>query len=94
LWFDLELLLEVVGFLAVALGQLALALGPLCGLPRLFLALLRFAGVQIGLMAMPARLFAEAFTFHFALGTPPARCRHGNDQQNCDYDDYGDDQSG
>ena len=89
----LELLLEVVGFLAVVLGHLALALGSLGGLLGLLLVLLRLAGVNVGYLAVAAGLFAEAFPFPFALGAALARGHCGEDEQNDDDNDYGDDQS-
>jgi hypothetical protein len=93
-WFDLELLLEVVGFLAVAPGHLALTLGTLGRFLRGLLVLLRLAAVQLGLLTVAAGLFPQALAFHFAAGTPLARCHHGNDEEDGDYYDYGDDQSG
>jgi hypothetical protein len=88
----LELLLEVVGFAAVALGDLTLALGSLGRFLRRLLVLLRLAGVNVGLVAVAAGLFAEPLAFQFALGPALARGHYGEDQQDCDNDDYGDDQ--
>lgn len=88
----LALLLEVVGFVAVALGQFPLALGTFGGLLGRLLVLLRFAGVQVGFLAMAPGLFAEALPFPFALGAALARGHRGENEQNDD-NDYGDDQS-
>jgi hypothetical protein len=90
----LELLLEVVGFIAVVLGELALALGSLGRFPSRFLVILRLAGVYVGLGAVAAGLFAEALAFPFAPGAALAAGKHGENQQDGDNDDYGDDQSG
>jgi len=87
-------LLEVVGFIAVVLGQLALALGPLGRFPSSLLVVLRLAGVHLGLVAMAAGLLAEALTLPLTLGAAFAARPHGENQQD-DYDyDYGDDQCG
>lgn len=90
----LELLLEVVGLLAVAPGHLPLALSSLGGLLSLLLVLLRLAGVHVGYLAVAASLFAQAFPFPFALGMALARGHRSEDEQNDDDNDYGDDQSG
>jgi hypothetical protein len=93
-WCALELLLEVVGFAAVALGDLALALGPLGRLLGGLLVLLRLAGVHLGLVAMATGPFAEAPAFELAFGAAFACGPQSKDQQDCDDYDYGDDQYG
>jgi hypothetical protein len=91
---DLELLLEVVGFTAVAIGDLALALSSLGRFLGGLLVLLRLAGVDLGLVAMATGLFAETLAFQFAFGPTLARGPQCEDQEDCDDYDYGDDQYG
>jgi hypothetical protein len=90
---DLELLLEVVCFLSMALRELALALGALGRFPRRLLVVLRFVRVQVGLLAVAAGLFAQAFAFEFTLRPPAPRRHGGEEQEDYDNDDNGDDQS-
>lgn len=78
----------------MVLGELALALGSLSCFPSRFLVVLRLAGVHVGLVAVAAGLFGEAFPFPFAPSTALAARDHGENQQDGDNDDYGDDQSG
>jgi membrane-associated protein len=87
-------LLDIVGFVPVVLSQLALTLGSLGSLPRFLLVVLRFAGVDLGLVAVATRLFAESLALQFAAGLGPARCHHDEHQEDQGNDDYGDDQSG
>jgi uncharacterized membrane protein YphA (DoxX/SURF4 family) len=91
---DLELLLQVVGFAAVALGDLALALSPLGRFLGGLLVLLGLAGMHLSLVAMATGLFAEALAFQFAFGAPLACGPESEDQQDGDHYDYEDDQYG
>jgi len=91
---DLELLLQVVSFAAVALGGLALALSPLGRLLGGLLVLLGLAGVHLGLVAMATGLFAQALAFQFAFCAALACGPESKDQQDGDHYDYGDDQYG
>jgi hypothetical protein len=74
--------------------ELTLALGALGGFLGSFLVLLGFAGVQVGLLAVTAGLFAEPLAAQFALGLVAARGDESEDQQDDDYDDDGYEQSG
>jgi hypothetical protein len=91
---DLELLLEVVGFLAVTLRKLTLSLGTLGRFLRGLLVVLRFTRVEVGFLAVAAGLFAEPFALQLTLRSPAARRDHGEDQQDYGNDDDGNDQSG
>lgn len=78
----------------MVLGELALALCSFSCFPSRLLMILRLTGVDLGLVAVAAGLFAEAYAFPLALGPALAPGHHGENQQDGDNDDYGDDQSG